>query len=244
MRIVVFSIFPELIVAFAEASLLGKAQADGLLEIETIDLRDFATGVHRSVDDTPFGGGAGMVMSPEPIFAAVESVQPPRPLILLTPGGVPFTQTKAKSLATLDGFSLLCGRYEGVDQRVIDHLVDEELSIGDYVLNGGEVAAAAVIEAVGRLIPGVIGNAESLIEESHSSGLLEYPQYTRPAEFHSWEVPEVLASGHHGEISDWRHAQALYRTARVRPDLIAARGGLSADELELVRKHVDPDYTG
>src|SRR5438067_8721210 len=182
---------------------------------------------HRSVDDSPFGGGAGMVLMPEPIFACVEAIDPPRPLYLLGPGGRRFDQSVARELAATEGgFSLLCGRYEGVDARVRDHLVDGELSIGDYVLAGGEVAAMVVLEAVGRLVPGVMGNESSADEESFAGGLLEYPQYTRPAEFRGWTVPEVLRSGDHGRIAAWRRAQALARTLRDRPDLLDARGGL------------------
>lgn len=233
-RVDVFTIFPAMVAGFAHQSLLGRAQANGVLQVAVHDLRSETTDVHHSVDDAPFGGGAGMVFSPEPIFAAVEAVQPPRPLLLLGPAGRTFDQAFARELAATDGFSLLCGRYEGVDARVVDHLVDEELSIGDYVLGGGEVAAMVVLEAVGRLVPGVMGNAFSAEEESFADGLLEYPHYTRPAEFRGWAVPEVLRSGDHGRIARWRRAQALARTKRLRPDLLAARGGLTADEAALV----------
>jgi tRNA (guanine37-N1)-methyltransferase len=171
-----------------------------------------------------------MVLTPAPTFAVVESVDPPRPLYLLGPGGRRLDQALARDLAATDGFSLLCGRYEGVDERIRDHLVDGELSVGDYVLAGGEVAAMVVLEAVGRLIPGVMGNQASAGEESFADGLLEYPQYTRPAVFRGWAVPEVLRSGDHGLIARWRRAASLTRTLRLRPDLIEARGGLSADE--------------
>lgn len=234
MRIDVFSIFPGLVEAFAGESLVGKAVADGRLDVRVHDLRDATTDRHRTVDDTPFGGGAGMVFLPGPVFDAVEAVDPPRPLLLLGPGGRTLDQGYAHELAALDGFSLLCGRYEGVDERVHEHLVDGELSIGDYVLAGGEVAAMVVIEAVGRLVPGVLGNEASVEEESFAGGLLEHPQYTRPAEFRGWEVPEVLRSGDHGRIARWRRAQALVRTAERRPDLLAARGGLSDEERSLL----------
>jgi len=234
MRVDVFTLFPDLVEGFAGASLLGKAREKGILDVRVHDLRMATTDVHRTVDDAPFGGGAGMVLMPEPIFAAVEAVQPVRPLYLLGPGGRRFDQSFARELAGGEGFSLLCGRYEGVDARVRDHLVDGELSIGDYVLAGGEVAAAVVLEAVGRLVPGVMGNDTSATEESFSDGLLEYPQYTRPAEFRGWTVPEVLRSGDHGRVAAWRRAQALARTQRERPDLIAARGGLSDDEQALL----------
>ena len=200
------------------------------------DLRDQTTDTHRTVDDSPFGGGAGMVMVPEPIFAAVENVDPPRPLLFLSPAGRRLDQAYARELAALDGFSLLCGRYEGVDERVREHLVDGEVSIGDYVLGGGEVAAMVVLEAVGRLVPGVMGNDTSADEESFSDGLLEYPHYTRPAKFRGWGVPEVLRSGDHAKVARWRRAQSLLRTVAQRPDLIEARGGLTAEEHALLRE--------
>jgi len=223
-RIDVFSIFPEYFGGPLEASLLGRARQRGLLEIRVWDPRDWTGDRHRRVDDTPFGGGAGMVMTPGPLFDAVEATDPPRPLFLLAAGGRPFDQRAAAELAAAEGFSLLCGRYEGVDQRVADHLCDGELSVGDYVLAGGEAAAMVVIEATCRLLPEVMGNESSAAEESFAAGLLEYPQYTRPAEFRGWEVPEVLRSGDHGRIARWRHAEALRRTRTRRPDLLAARG--------------------
>jgi len=233
-RIDVFTIFPDLVEGYASRSLLGKAQERGLLDVRAHDLRSETQDPHRSVDDAPFGGGAGMVLMPEPIFAAVEAVDPPRPLFFLGPGGRRLDQALARELAASDGFSLLCGRYEGVDHRVMEHLVDGEISIGDYVLAGGEVAALVVIEAVGRLVPGVMGNDTSADEESFSDGLLEYPHYTRPAEFRSWEVPAVLRSGDHGKVARWRRARALEKTIRERPDLIDARGGLTPDEERLL----------
>jgi tRNA (guanine37-N1)-methyltransferase len=242
-RIDVFTIFPDMVEGFASLSLLGRARQRGLLDVRVHDLRSAATDPHRSVDDTPFGGGAGMVLMPEPLFGAVDAVEPPRPLYLLGPGGRRFDQALARRLASGPGFSLLCGRYEGVDERVRKHLVDDELSIGDYVLGGGEVAAMVVVEAVGRLVPGVMGNAASAGEESFSAGLLEYPQYTRPAEFRGWPVPEVLRSGDHGRVARWRRAQSLARTARHRPDLIAARGGLTDEERALLEEFDDVTYT-
>src|SRR5206468_3806802 len=190
-RIDVVSIFPAMVDGFCSGRLLGRAREEGLLDLRVHDLRDGAVDRHRSVDDAPFGGGAGMVLGPEPLFRVVEATDPPRPLLLLGPGGRRFTQDVARQLAAGDGFSLLCGRYEGVDQRVADHLVDGELSVGDFVLAGGEVAALAVIEAVARLVPGVMGNASSAVEETFGDGLLEYPQYTRPADFRGWVVPEI-----------------------------------------------------
>jgi tRNA (guanine37-N1)-methyltransferase len=235
-RIDVFTIFPAMVEGFLGESLIGKARRGGVLDLRVHDLRSATTDPHRSVDDAPFGGGAGMVLAPEPIFGAVEQAQPQRPLYLLGPGGDRFDQAMARRLAAGAGFSLLCGRYEGVDARVTEHLVDGELSIGDYVLGGGEVAALVVIEAVTRLVPGVMGNEASAAEESFTSGLLEYPQYTRPADFRGWKVPDVLLSGHHGNVSRWRQAQALLRTLQRRPDLIEARGGLNADEVKLLEE--------
>jgi tRNA (guanine37-N1)-methyltransferase len=240
MRIDVFTIFPDMVRDFAERSLLGRAGRSGVLDVRVHDLRSAATDPHRSVDDTPFGGGAGMVLMAEPLFGAVEAVDPPRPLLLLSPGGRRLDQAYARELAGLDGFSLLCGRYEGVDERVRTHLVDGELSIGDVVLAGGEVAAMVVLEAVGRLVPGVMGNEASADDESFSDGLLEHPQYTRPAEFRGWEVPEVLRSGDHRRIARWRRAMALRRTLDQRPDLIEARGGLSEDDRAVLAELDDP----
>lgn len=234
MRIDVITIFPDLVDGFASSSLLGKARREGLIDIRIHDLRSVTTDPHHSVDDSPFGGGAGMVLKPQPIFETVEAVDPPRPLLYLSPAGRLLDQAYAAELAELDGFTLLCGRYEGVDERVRQYLVDGELSIGDYVLAGGEVAAAVVLEAVGRLVPGVVGNTESIADDSFSSGLLEYPHYTRPAEFREWSVPPVLTSGDHGRVARWRKAQALVRTALHRPDLIAARGGLSTEDRVLL----------
>jgi tRNA (guanine37-N1)-methyltransferase len=243
MRIDVFSIFPDVVDTFCRASLLGKARAAGLLDLRTHDLRQHTTDPHRTVDDTPFGGGAGMLMRPEPVFASVEAADPPRPLLVLGPGGRRFDQAWAEELAAGNGLSLLCGRYEGIDHRVRQHLVDGELSIGDVILAGGEVAACLVIEAVTRLVPGVMGNDASPLTESFGRrGLLEEPQYTRPAEFRGWEVPEVLRSGDHGRIDRWRHAQAVYRTLLLRPDLVDARGGLTAEEVALLEEFPPVPY--
>ena len=234
MRIDVFTIFPDMVSGFAQQSVLGRAQSAGTLDVRVHDLRASTTDVHRSVDDSPFGGGAGMVLTPQPIFDAVEAADPPRPLLYLSPGGRRFDQTWAQDLAAGEGFSLLCGRYEGVDERVREHLTDGELSIGDYVLGGGEVAALVVLEAVGRLVPGVMGNEASGDDESFADGLLEYPHYTRPAEYRGWEVPDVLRSGDHGAVARWRRAQALARTVRERPDLIEGRGGLTPEDTKLL----------
>jgi len=238
-RIDVFTIFPDPVDAYCSAALLGRARREGILDLRVRDLRTGALDARRSVDDAPFGGGAGMVLMAEPLFRCVEAVEEaeglPRPLLLLGPGGRRFDQQVAGELAGLaGGFSLLCGRYEGVDQRVGDHLVDDELSVGDVVLAGGEAAALVVVEAVARLLPGALGNDASTAEESFAGGLLEHPQYTRPASFRGWDVPEVLRSGDHGRVARWRRAQALRRTLARRPDLVAARGGLSAEEVALL----------
>jgi tRNA (guanine37-N1)-methyltransferase len=241
-RIDVFTIFPDVISEYCALSVLGRAADAGALDVRVHDLRDGADDARRSVDDSPFGGGAGMVLIPEPVFRSVESVPDlPRPLYLLAPGGRRFDQGVAAELATMaGGFSLLCGRYEGVDQRVADHLVDGELSVGDYVLAGGELAALVVVEAVARLLPDVLGNEESARDESFTDGLLEYPQYTRPAEFRGWAVPEVLRSGDHGAVAAWRRSQALLRTARERPDLIELLvkvSALSASDVRALSEH-------
>ncbi|MDP9464634.1 MAG: tRNA (guanosine(37)-N1)-methyltransferase TrmD [Actinomycetota bacterium] len=243
MRIDVFTIFPALVDAFCAESLLGKARANGLLRLQTHDLREHTTDVHHTVDDAPFGGGAGMVMKAEPIFASVEEADPPRPLYLLGPGGRRLDQAMANELAALDGFSLLCGRYEGVDHRVREHLVDGELSVGDVVLSGGEVAACLVIEAVVRLLPGAMGNDISPVTESFgASGMLEEPHYTRPADFRGWTVPDTLRSGDHGRIERWRRAQALHRTLHYRPDLVEAAGGLSELDRRLLEEFPPVTY--
>jgi len=247
MRIDVFTIFPSLVDGFCGEGLLGKSRSSGLLDLRTHDPRDVTADVHRTVDDAPFGGGAGMVMKAQPLFDAVEAAQPPRPLYLLGPGGRRFDQAMAHELAQdaagTGGFSLLCGRYEGVDHRVREHLVDGELSIGDVVLNGGEVAACLVIEAVVRLLPGAMGNVSSPVNESFgASGLLEEPHYTRPASFRGWEVPAVLRGGDHAKIERWRRAQALHRTLRDRPDLIEVRGGLGETDLRLLEEFPSVAY--
>jgi len=236
MRIDILTIFPSLINSFIKESLIGKAQERGTLEISALDLREGASGVHKAVDDTPFGGGPGMVLKPDPIFDIVKSKNPPRPLYLLSPAGEPFSHSKAKELSKLDGFSLLCGWYEGVDQRVRDHLIDGEISLGDFVLAGGEIAALAIVETVTRLVPGVMGNTESADSESFTQGLLEYPQYTRPWDFRGLTPPEILRSGNHEKINLWRQAKALEMTLLRRPDLIEKRGGLTDEEQSLLER--------
>ena len=223
-----------MISGFCGESLIGRAIRSGTLDLRVHDIREHSRDPHRSVDDAPFGGGAGMVLAPDPVFSAVESAKPLRPLYLLSPAGTRFDQAKALEMSRADGFSLLCGRYEGVDERIADHLIDDMLSVGDYVLSGGEAAALVVIEAASRLVPGVMGNELSAEDESFSSGLLEYPQYTRPAQFRGWTVPDVLLSGNHKAIAEWRQAQALARTVNFRPDLIELRGGLTDDEVRLL----------
>ena len=243
MRIDVFTLFPKLVDNFCSESLLGRARTEKLVDVRTHDLREHTTDVHHSVDDAPFGGGAGMVLRAEPVFESFEKSGAPRPLLLLSPGGRPFDQAFANKLSTLEGFSLLCGRYEGVDHRIREHLVDEEVSVGDVVLAGGEVGACLIVEAVTRLLPGVMGNAQSPITESFgASGLLEEPHYTRPADFRGWQVPEVLRNGNHAQIERWRRAQALHRTLAKRPDLVELRGGITKDEQRLLEEFPPSPY--
>lgn len=226
MRIDVLTLFPEYFQGPLYASLLGRARAGGILDLRVHDLRDWATDRHRTVDDVPYGGGAGMVLKPEPFFAAVESLYgtvEARPrTIVLTPRGRPLVQPLVRQLAGEPGLLILCGRYEGIDERVHTGLAHDEISVGDYVLAGGEAAACVLVEAVTRLLPGVMGNCESATDESFVDGLLEYPQYTRPAEFRGMRVPDVLRSGDHGKVAAWRLQQAIARTRAVRPELYEA----------------------
>lgn len=230
MRIDIVTIFPEFF-SVLDVSLLGRARKTDVLDIRVHDLRDFTHDRHRTVDDTPSGGGAGMVMKPEPWGEALDGVLTAASTVVFpTPAGTPFVQGTARDLSTREHLVFCCGRYEGIDQRVIDYARSRadvlELSLGDYVLNGGEVAVMAMIEAAGRLVPGVVGNPESLVEESHEDGLLEYPSYTKPAVWRGLETPAVLLSGHHGAIAAWRRDQQVERTRRVRPELL---GSLEAD---------------
>jgi tRNA (guanine37-N1)-methyltransferase len=219
-RIDVVTLFPEMF-APLDHSILGRAIEQGLLTVNYVNPRDFTSDRHRTVDDYPYGGGPGMVMKPEPIFLAVESVaRPASAVVLLSPAGRNFSQRVAAELAELEHLVLICGHYEGVDERVREHLATDEISIGDYVLTGGELAAMVIVDAVARLLPGVLGHEESASDESHSQGVLEYPQYTRPPVFRGWPVPERLLSGHHAEIAKWRRRLALERTAARRPDLM------------------------
>ncbi len=245
MRIDVVSIFPEYLAAL-DLSLIGKARRDGVLDIHIHDLREATTDRHRTVDDTPYGGGAGMVMKPEPWAQALSAVladaPAPRPMLVVpSPAGAVFDQAMAYELAELDHLVFACGRYEGIDERAIDWAREEfdvrPVSLGDYVLNGGEVAVLAMVEAVGRLIPGVVGNPASLVEESHADGLLEYPVYTKPSSWRGRDIPEVLLSGNHARIAQWRRLEQLRRTAERRPDLLARldTGALSDAEREVLR---------
>jgi tRNA (guanine37-N1)-methyltransferase len=226
MRIDVITLFPEILRGPLDASILGRAQRGGQAEIALHQLRDYAPDKHHIVDDKPYGGGPGMLLKCEPIFAAVQDVQSkaPKPgrIILLTPGGARFDQAKARELAGLDRIIFLCGHYEGIDERVREHLVEEELCIGDFILTNGALAALVVIDAVVRLVPNVVGNEASTQSESFSAERpwLEGPQYTRPEEFRGWRVPEILLSGHHGKIQEWSHEQSRLVTQRVRPDLL------------------------
>jgi len=219
-RFTVATLFPDLITHYVSQGVIGRAVENDRVDVSTVDIREFTTDRYRTVDDVPFGGGAGMVLKPEPVAQAIESVGPVDRRILLTPSGRPFRQADAQAWSRLSSVLLVCGRYEGVDQRIRDEFVDDAVSIGDYVLSGGELGALVVLDATLRLVPGVLGNAESTREESYSDGLLEHPHYTRPAEWRGREVPEVLLSGHHARIAEWRRLASLKRTAQIRPDLI------------------------
>jgi tRNA (guanine37-N1)-methyltransferase len=255
MQFEVFTVLPEVFPAYLESSILKRAIERGLIEVRVHNIRDYTHDRHHTTDDTPYGGGGGMVMKPEPIFEAVESVlgfatHPPQPgpetdmpIILLTPQGRVFTQRVAEELTRHTRLALICGRYEGVDERVREHLVTDEISVGDYVLTGGELPALTLIDAVTRLIPGVLGDPTGAEDDSHSMGLLEYPQYTKPAEFRGWKVPEVLASGDHGKIDRWRREQALARTFHRRPDMLNEEelGNEDLAFLERLKSKAAPD---
>lgn len=224
LRIDILTLFPELFKAFAETSIVGRAAGSGLVDIHVTNIRDFATDRYGTVDDSPFGGGPGMVIKCEPVFAAVDELrrQDARPgkVIMMTPQGRPMSQNLAAELTTEDRLILLAGHYEGFDERIREHLADMEISLGDFVLSGGEIPAMAITDAVVRLLPGALGKDESTHEESFQQGLLEYPHYTRPREFRGWSVPEILLSGDHGRIAEWRAQQARQRTQQRRPDLL------------------------
>jgi tRNA (guanine37-N1)-methyltransferase len=239
MRFDIFSILPEVFTPYLESSILQRARQRGLIDIRIHNIRDYTHDKHHTTDDTPYGGGGGMVMKPEPIFEAMESVLGPLPasrqltpvpVILLTPQGRVFTQRVAEELTRYERIALICGRYEGVDERIRDHLVTDEISIGDYVLTGGELPALVIVDALSRLIPGVLGDPDGAQDDSHSMGLLEYPHYTRPPEFRGWSVPDVLLSGDHGKIERWRREQALLRTFNKRPDMLEKADLSDADK--------------
>jgi tRNA (guanine37-N1)-methyltransferase len=235
MKIGILTIFPEMFASFLSASILGRARAEGLLDVTPLDIRPYSVLKHKNTDDYPFGGGAGMVMTSQPIVDAVEGARRngyPGPCLYLSPRGKPLTQARVRALAGTDGFLLLCGHYEGVDQRALELIADEEISLGDFVLTGGEPAAMALVDAVARLVPGVLGSSESAEDESFSEGLLEYPQYTRPREYRGLAVPEVLVNGNHAEIAAWRRKQALLETLRRRPDLFATAAMTGAERAE------------
>jgi tRNA (guanine37-N1)-methyltransferase len=242
MRFDVFSLFPQIFQPYFNVSILQRAIEHGLVDVQLHDIRTWATDRHHVTDDAPYGGGGGMVMKPAPVFDAVESVlglQPgapaPCPIILMTPQGRVFNQTIAQELSHFERVAVLCGRYEGIDERIRQHLVTDELSIGDFVLTGGELPALVVMDAIARLIPGVLGDPDGASDDSHASGLLEYPHYTRPPEFRGWSVPEVLLSGNHSEISRWRREQSLLRTVQRRPDLID-NADLSQSDQDFLRR--------
>jgi len=245
MRFDIFTLFPEVCAPYVQESILKRAQAAGLVDVRLHNIRDYAPGKHQVTDDEPYGGGGGMVMKPEPVFNAVETVlgsgagdapetsKAPTPIILLTPQGRTFNQEIAYELARHERIALVCGRYEGFDERIREHLATDELSIGDYVLTGGELAALIVVDAVARLLPGVLGDPTGAEDDSFAMGLLEYPHYTRPAEYRGWRVPDILVSGDHGKVARWRRQQALLRTRRRRPDLLE-RAPLSKDDRKLL----------
>ena len=237
----IFTLLPEVFPAYLNSSILKRAQQNGHIHVNIHNIRDWARDKHHVTDDTPYGGGGGMIMKPNPVFEAIEEVigsPPARPIILLTPQGRLFTQTVADELARNardTGLALLCGRYEGLDERIRTHLVTDEISIGDYVLTGGELPAMILVDALARLIPGVLGDANGAANDSHASGLLEGPHYTRPAEFRGWEVPAVLRSGDHGKVDQWRREQALIRTFERRPEMLE-NTELTENDLKFLRK--------
>ncbi len=237
-QFVVLTLFPEMIRETLSHSILGRAQKEDFISIEAINIRDFSNNKHLQVDDYPYGGGAGMVMQPQPIYDAYQSISKvgQTRVLYMTPQGKPFTQRMAEELAKEDSLIFLCGHYEGVDERVIEEIVTDEISLGDFVLTGGELAAITMIDAISRLMPGVLGKEASFEDESFSQGLLEYPQYTRPPVFMEKEVPQVLLSGHHGNVEKWRREQALLRTAAKRPDLLKT-AELSQEDIEILKKN-------
>jgi tRNA (guanine37-N1)-methyltransferase len=246
MQFEVFTLLPEVFPPYLESSILQRARQRGLVTVNVHNIRAYTHDRHHVTDDTPYGGGGGMVMKPEPVFEAVESVfgldahlpgsQPALPIIMLTPQGRVFSQSIAEELSRFERIALVCGRYEGIDERIREYLVTDEISIGDYVLTGGELPALIVIDAVSRLIPGVLGDPDGAVDDSHASGLLEYPHYTRPPEFRGWKVPDVLLSGDHGKVAKWRREQSLLRTLQRRPDLLET-ANLSEKERAFLREN-------
>jgi len=241
----VLTLLPEVFPPYLESSIIQRARQNGLLTVRVHNIRAWAAGKHHVTDDVPYGGGGGMVMKPEPLFAAVESTladEPGIPVVLLTPQGRVFNQQIACDYAQLKRLMLVCGRYEGVDERIRQHLVTDEISIGDYVLTGGELPAMILIDAVARLLPGALGDPDGAMDDSHASGLLEYPHYTRPPEFRGWKVPEVLLSGDHARIDRWRREQALRRTLARRPDMLA-RASLDKNDQKMLEKIKEEENT-
>jgi len=238
MQFDVFTLLPEVFPAYLDSSILQRARQRGLIDIRVHNIRDWASDRHHVTDDLPYGGGGGMVMKPEPVFAAVEAVlgdSPSCPVIMLTPQGRVFNQRIASELASIPHLALICGRYEGIDERIRTHLVTDEISIGDFVLTGGELPALLMIDALSRLLPGVLGDPDGAADDSHASGLLEYPHYTRPPEFRGWQVPEILLSGDHAKIARWRREQSILRTLERRPDILE-NAELSKTDLKFLRE--------
>ena len=240
MLVDIFSLFADVFQPYLEISILKRAIQNSLLTVNTYNIRDWATDRHHTTDDTPYGGGGGMIMKPEPVFSAVESIlgtPPTCPVILLTPQGKVFDQDLARELALQPHLAIICGRYESYDERIRAHLATHEVSIGDYVLTGGELPALIILDAVTRLLPGVLGDSEATQDDSFSESLLEYPQYTKPPEFRGWQVPDVLLSGNHAVVNQWRHEQSLVRTLQRRPDLLD-RAQLSEKDLKFLRQYL------
>jgi tRNA (guanine37-N1)-methyltransferase len=236
----VFTLLPDVFSPYLESSILQRARQRGLIEVRVHNIRDWAMDKHHVTDDEPYGGGGGMVMKVEPVFAAIENVLGPSagcPVILLTPQGRVFNQKIAMELAQQSRIALLCGRYEGVDERIREHLVTDEISIGDYVLTGGELPALILVDAITRLLPGVLGDPDGPFDDSHATGLLEYPHYTRPPEYRGWRVPDILLSGDHAKITKWRREQSLRRTLKRRPDMLE-KAPLDAKDKEFIQKHI------
>jgi tRNA (guanine37-N1)-methyltransferase len=233
MQFEIFTLLPEVFPPYIDTSILKRARERGLIDVRIHNIRDYTHDRHHTTDDTPYGGGGGMVMKPDPVFEAVESVvgmDPVCPVIMLTPQGRVFDQRVADELSRHERIALICGRYEGIDERIREHLVTDEISVGDYVLTGGELPALLIVDAISRLLPGVLGDPTGAVDDSHASGLLEYPHYTRPPEFRGWQVPETLLSGDHAKIEKWRREQSLLRTLKKRPDLLETADLSKADQ--------------